>query len=845
MVGISALQQIQQSQPLSLNSLELPPPSSQLLKRNVQMRIATLTLILLLVVLLVHAQGNISLQSQVAEQDRCAEYKRVANKVLKDDELFVMFYMDAALVVDPNADTQIVKQIKTENPWKSLREYLNDKSNIYFCPSGSQLGVAIEYMPCPDDANVIMSDRYGMYRLSSPEELFKNRGEAFRNSKHKAVVFGGLDYDDMSDDAETLLAFRGKRSAEGYGKLKNAYEEAIYIDSLLRRKGIEVALLNGEQGSELSFYELPSSKADILHIASHGEYKPNEDNLESHTFEEWMMSHSALILSGYNQYSDDKKNDGRLTAYEISQTDLSNVKLAVLSACETGKGDIKENDVYGLLKGFKMAGAGTLMLSLANVNDEPTSILMKRFYENIFRGDNPRRALENAQMYLRIYLDTYKDGLYKDSLDWKKFILVDDLDRYIGQNITKEEQDYFLNDIVGLRELYAAYQFLPNWDKARIRMKEGDKFVRFFSYLVNEDDKQSAQYVAMVGDAKTGECTFTRLFNIDEGNISDYTFDFSRFDYFDSLVWQPIEQIVKGAHKLYFQTTGIINNMSIECFPSVIDSYETYRISSLNEILEHHNYYKRNEKSVFFGGLNYYCQEEHKELNTTTEYPTRGISDLILSYLPGTYSEIYEVANIAQKAGQETVLLTGCDGTEDTLRCILTCDTISSLHLATHGFAANESMQEDATSMYDYLLGHCGLILSGGGDRIEEGLNNGEGILTGAEVVKLDMNRLRFVTLSACETNLGLNTINSITSDYSWSLAHAFKMAGAKAILSSLIQVSDEPSYKLMMEFYRNWYEKSMSPRNALESAKKTIRETRGYEDPRYWASFVLLDGLD
>lgn len=811
------------------------------------MRTVILTLLISAIALLSYAQTTIPLHLQAEEQDRCAEYRRITNKVLKDDELFVMFYMDAALVVDPNADIQIVKQIKTENPWESLKEYLYDKSNIYFCPSGSQLGVAIEYMPCPDDANVIMSDRYGMYRLSSPEELFKNRGEAFRNSKHKAVVFGGLDYDDMSDNVESLLAFRGKRSAEGYGKLKNAYEEAIYIDSLLRRKGIEVALLNGEQGSERSFYELPSSKADILHIASHGEYKPNEDNLESRTFEEWMMSHSALILSGYNQYSDDKKNDGRLTAYEISQTDLSSVKLAILSACETGKGDIKENDVYGLLKGFKMAGAGTLMLSLANVNDEPTSILMKRFYENIFRGDNPRRALENAQLYLRIYLETYKDGLYKDSLDWKKFILVDDLDRNIGQNITLDEQEYFLNDIVGLRELYATYQFLPNWDKARKRMKEEDKFVRFFSYLVNENDKQSAQYVAMVGDAKTGECTFTRLFNIDEGNMSDYTFDFERFDYFDSLVWQPIVKKIKDAsrHNLYFQTTGILNNMPLECLPSVIDSYKIYRISSLEELSEEHNYRTRQGKLVLFGGLEYYCKEDNEGLNTTIEQPSRGSSYDFFSYLPSSLHEICEVSDIVQRAGQETVLLTGCDGTEDSLRCILTCDTISSLHFATHGFATNESVQENTTSLYDYLLGHCGLILSGGGDCIEEGLNNNEGILTGVDVLRLNLDNIEFVTLSASDTNIGLSNIDSMASDYSWSLAYAFKTMGVKVILSSFTQVSDEASYLLKVEFYKNWYERGMTPYDALMKARYKLRNSSQWSEPRYWASFVILDGFE
>lgn len=803
--------------------------------------------ILIFSTLQLHAQDSTVLQKQTAEQTRCAEYKRVASKILKDDELFVMFYMDAALVVDPNTDIQIVKQIKTENPWESLRENLNDKSNIYFCPSGSQLGVAIEYMPCPDDVNVIMSDRYGMYRLSSPEELFKNRGEAFRNSKHKAVVFGGLDYDDMSDNVESLLAFRGKRSAEGYGKLKNAYEEAIYIDSLLRRKGIEVALLNGEQGSERSFYELPSSKADILHIASHGEYKPDEDNLESQTFEEWMMSHSALILSGYNQYSDDKKNDGRLTAYEISQTDLSNVKLAILSACETGKGDIKENDVYGLLKGFKMAGAGTLMLSLSTVNDEPTSILMKRFYENIFRGDNPRRALENAQMYLRIYLDTYKDGLYKDSLDWKKFILVDDLDRNIGQNITKEEQEYFLNDIVGLRELYATYQFLPNWDKSRKRMKEGDKFVRFYSYLVDGDNKQSAQYVAMVGDAKTGECTFTRLFNIDEDNLSDYAFDFSKFDYFDFLVWKPILNEIKDCHNLYFQTTGILNNMPIEFFSSIIDSYKTYRISSLDVLSINRESIISSGEIALLGGLYYYVCEDNNDSSTTEEPLTRGVV-LGLAYLPSTLVEVNAIDSIVRESGFFSIKMTGNAGTEENLRELVKRKNLSALHIATHGYSAESTLDFAVNSLNEYLFSNTALFLSNAYENIN-GIdidNEGEGILTGSEISQLNLQDLNLVTLSICDANKGIPiNLRMMASDYNWSLVSAFKKAGVNTILGSTTAVEDESTSQLMIEFYRNWLKGKMTLRQSLEKARNTLRNSEKWNKPIYWASFVLLDGLD
>ena len=286
----------------------------------------------------IHAQSlktSLPLESYgVSNKSEITNYKQIVKKILKDDELFVMFYLDAALIIDPNADTQVIKQIITDNPWESLKEHLYDKSDIYFCPSGTQLDVAIEYMSCPIDENTIMSNQFGMYRLSSPEELFKNRGESFRSSSHKAVVYGGLNYDDSINN-KPLLAFNRSRGADSYEKLKNAESEAQYVDSLLRKQSIEVAFMSGNNGSEKSFYKIPSTKADILHVASHGEYQPYDDNFASRSLEEWMMSHSALILSGYNTSSSKSNEDGRLTAYEISQTDLSHIKLAVLSVCES------------------------------------------------------------------------------------------------------------------------------------------------------------------------------------------------------------------------------------------------------------------------------------------------------------------------------------------------------------------------------------------------------------------------------------------------------------------------------------------------------------------------------
>ena len=69
--------------------------------------------------------------------------------------------------------------------------------------------------------------------------------------------------------------------------------------------------------------------------------------------------------------------------------------------------------------------------------------------------------------------------------------------------------------------------------------------------------------------------------------------------------------------------------------------------------------------------------------------------------------------------------------------------------------------------------------------------------------------------------------------------------AGVNSILMSLWKVDDEATCKLMTEFYSNWIAKKMTKHDALEASKKVVRETKGWEDPKYWAAFILLDGLD
>ena len=101
--------------------------------------------------------------------------------------------------------------------------------------------------------------------------------------------------------------------------------------------------------------------------------------------------------------------------------DLSRVKLVVLSACQTGLGEIDSEGVYGLQRGLKKAGVGAYITSLWKVDDEATSIWMSIFYRNLRSGASFANAFYGAQEELR----QVQDGKFNKPYFWASFIMVD------------------------------------------------------------------------------------------------------------------------------------------------------------------------------------------------------------------------------------------------------------------------------------------------------------------------------------------------------------------------------------------------------------------------------------
>jgi CHAT domain-containing protein len=108
---------------------------------------------------------------------------------------------------------------------------------------------------------------------------------------------------------------------------------------------------------------------------------------------------SGIALAGANERHSGANEDGILTALEVAQLDLHGTELVVLSACDSGIGDVQNGEgVYGLRRALVLAGAQTQVTSLWKVSDEATRTLMVDFYQRLLKGEGRSAALRHAQL---------------------------------------------------------------------------------------------------------------------------------------------------------------------------------------------------------------------------------------------------------------------------------------------------------------------------------------------------------------------------------------------------------------------------------------------------------------
>lgn len=332
--------------------------------------------------------------------------------------------------------------------WEPLEAYLDDIHSIYFAPTGLLFNIGIEYASLPKD-EVFINEKYNIFRLSSTRELVALRSDKYNTykSKNSAVLYGGIDYNRIEQDIdsiETSLNYRSafdlkdieRGSARILSYLPGTEEEVKIIGKTLRNSSpsYTVTILSGTNASETSFKSLSGKRDKTIHLATHGFYIAKDDaekmsrhsivkntNINDRYIEDRELLRSGLMMAGVTAKTEGKIDDGVLTALEVASMDLSYTDLVVLSACETALGDISSEGVFGLQRGFKKAGAHALLMSLWKVDDTATQLLMTEFYKDLTKGQTKREALLNAQRFLR----KYKNGIFANPKHWASFILLD------------------------------------------------------------------------------------------------------------------------------------------------------------------------------------------------------------------------------------------------------------------------------------------------------------------------------------------------------------------------------------------------------------------------------------
>lgn len=238
-----------------------------------------------------------------------------------------------------------------------------------------------------------------------------------------SVLYGGIDYNSSNNSShlKSDRAFGTGLSEDiyrsGYKYLPETKTEIEKISKILEKKNYHTLVYTGENATEESFKEISRNTPGIIHMATHGFYYPAKRSDKLMSFSTSLdnsstnlnpLYRSGLLLAGANNSSSTGIDDGILTAYEISKLDLHASDLVILSACETGLGDIKGSEgVYGLQRAFKLAGAKTIIISLWKVPDTQTSELMQKFYNYYLSGNSKQKSLSLAQKDMSVKYPPY------------------------------------------------------------------------------------------------------------------------------------------------------------------------------------------------------------------------------------------------------------------------------------------------------------------------------------------------------------------------------------------------------------------------------------------------------
>jgi tetratricopeptide (TPR) repeat protein len=314
-----------------------------------------------------------------------------------------------------------------ERVFDPIREAVGRAEHLVVATDGELAVLPLGVLPGPDGRRLV--DDYRFSYLAVGRDALRMGGPlagapGLRDGLHQVLggplVIAGPDFDLGSagpplPPTPAAVSRDLDRAALRFPPLPCALDEGREVAALL---GVEPT--EGRAAVEARL--LGASAPRVLHLATHGFFLPDRSpaaaGAPQRSGPESPLLRSGLALAGANTWlaggsPPAEAGDGLLTAEEVTGLDLLGTDLVVLSACETGLGEVRAGEgVFGLRRSFQLAGAGAVVMS------HPTRELMGAFYRHLLAGVARAEALRRAQREVR--------ARYPDPRDWGAFVLQGD-----------------------------------------------------------------------------------------------------------------------------------------------------------------------------------------------------------------------------------------------------------------------------------------------------------------------------------------------------------------------------------------------------------------------------------
>ncbi|MRG97214.1 CHAT domain-containing tetratricopeptide repeat protein [Polyangium spumosum] len=314
--------------------------------------------------------------------------------------------LTAALDQDPRKPARALDALVMQK----IRPLLGGKTRLMIAADGALS--LVPFAALVDEEGKYLVERYEISYLTSGRDLLRLARTAPERAGAIVLANPAFGPREQAESALVMLEDKGDGRSRGLDKayfepLPATAAEARALAPILPGAAVRVDL-------EATESTLKKARAPrIVHVATHGFFlaakgaaaraPQGERGLELEPSPDWLpddpLLRSGLAFAGANSRRGGGGEDGILTALEASSLDLWGTKLVVLSACETGLGDVQRGEgVYGLRRALFVAGAEALVASLWKVADEETQRLMVDYYQRVTKGSGRSAALREVQL---------------------------------------------------------------------------------------------------------------------------------------------------------------------------------------------------------------------------------------------------------------------------------------------------------------------------------------------------------------------------------------------------------------------------------------------------------------